>query len=171
MPVHRTCTAVLGAVAAAAALGLSGCGGGHPAAESAGPATMLTAAPTAPLPTASVLTDVLYRLADPDVTAADKVALVENATPGDAEALNRFGQALLAAGYLPLTFEAADLAWSHNVSGDVVATISVTTANERAGAFSFPMEFTPTAGSTWLLTRQTADLLLELGQTPTGPAP
>ena len=66
-----------------------------------------------------------------------------------------------------MTFEATDLAWSEADPGDVVATITVKAANRPSGGdFTFPMEFTPVR-DTWQLTRQTADLLLQLGQAPT----
>ena len=62
-----------------------------------------------------------------------------------------------------MTFEARDLAWAQATPGNVVATIVVKAAEPAAGGdFTFPMEFTPLR-DTWQLTRQTADLLLELG--------
>ena len=92
----------------------------------------------------------LYRLSDPAVPGADKIGLVESATADDAAALDRFGQALADSGSMPLTFEATDLQWSEAEPGNVVATVTVTTANRQAGGdFTFPMEFIPsaTAGS------------------------
>ena len=112
----------------------------------------------------------LYRLADPAVPGADKVGLVEHATAGDAAALDRFGRALQDGGFTPLTFEARDVAWAQATPGDVVATIVVKAPNRQSGGdFTFPMEFAPVHG-TWQLTRQTADLLLELGEA-TSPTP
>jgi hypothetical protein len=178
--VHRTtCTAVLSAVTLVAAFGLSGCGGGgnktNPAASVQTPApitkppTVPTSQPPAadPLPEPTALTDVMTRLADPNVPGADKVGLVEYATAGDAAALDRFGRALRDGGFTPLTFEARDLTWVQSHPGNVVATVVIKTANRQAGGdFTFPMEFSPTHGS-WQLTRQTADMLLQLGQEPT----
>ncbi len=174
---HRTTSAaVLGAVAIAAALGLSGCGGDeqtHPAASVDTPAPITkppTAAPApdaSPLPPPNALTDVMYKLADPNVAGADKVGLVEYATADDAAALDRFGRALKDGGFTPLTFEARDLTWAQAHPGNVAATIIIKSANRPAGGdFTFPMEFRPTPSS-WQLTRQTADLLLQLGQEPT----
>ena len=85
----------------------------------------------------------LARLSDPAVPGADKIGLVELATADDAAALDKFGKALADNGALPLTFEAVDLKWSDTETGNVVATVNVTTANNPPGTFSFPMEFTP----------------------------
>ncbi len=174
---HRTRVAVLSAAAIVAALGLSGCGDEtHPAATSTPVVTTLrTPAPAAPppasLPPPTALTDVLYRLADASVPGADKVGLVEHGTAADAEALDKFGRALADSGFTPLTFEATDLVWSQSDPGNVVATIAVKAANRSSGGnFTYPMEFNPLR-NTWQLTRQTADLLLQLGQTPTATPP
>lgn len=155
-----------------AALGLSGCG-----AETVPPAPTATvssiAAPPgqAALPAPEALTDVLARLADPSVPGAQKVPLVQYATPDDAVSLDSFGRALADNGLAPLTFLAADLAWAQGQPGDVVATITVTSAGPQAAPFVYPMQFTR-AGSGWQLTRSTADQLLEMSrQTPLpGPA-
>ncbi|HEX2283388.1 MAG TPA: hypothetical protein VHI10_00965 [Mycobacterium sp.] len=121
---------------------------------------------TAPLPAPTALTDVLHRLADPNVAGAHKVDLIEFATPDDAAALDRFTKAVHDGGFAPLAFEARDLTWAQSDPGNVDATVVVTSANRQAGGdFTFPMEFTPAHGS-WQLTRRTADLLLELGQQP-----
>ena len=113
----------------------------------------------------------MARLADPAVPGAQKVALIENGTAGEAAGLDRFAAALRDDGSLPLTFEARDLAWSQNGSGNVVATVTVTTANPQSGRFMYPMEFAPADGS-WQLTRQTADQLLALdAPPPSTPAP
>jgi hypothetical protein len=108
----------------------------------------------------------MARLADPNIPGTEKVGLVEYATAGDAASLDRFGRALRDGGFMPLTFEARDLTWSQAHRGNVVANIVIKTANEQGGDFTFPMEFSPTQGS-WQLTRQTADMLLQLGQDPT----
>ncbi|ART69551.1 hypothetical protein BTO20_13980 [Mycobacterium dioxanotrophicus] len=165
--------AVLSAATCVAALGLSGCSNDErPAAAPPPPATssLITPAPppAAPLPAPDALTGVLYRLADVNVPGANKVGLVEHSTSDDAAALDKFGRALADYGFTPLDFEAKDLAWSQSTAGNVVATITVTTpsANGQGKQFSFPMEFTP-HGTDWLLTRHTADMLLELGRTAT----
>jgi hypothetical protein len=177
--VRRTTRAVaLSAVAIAAALGFSACGAddepSRPAAvETPPPITKPPTAPVAPppladpLPPPAALTDVMARLADPNIPGAEKVGLVENATADDAAALDRFGLALRDGGFLPVTFEATDLTWSQANPGNVLSTVVVKTANPQAGRdFTFPMEFSLTNGS-WQLTRQTADMLLQLGQDPT----
>jgi hypothetical protein len=125
---------------------------------------------TAPLPPPEALIDVLTRLSDPAVPGADKVGLVELATADDAAALDRFGKALADNGALPLSFEAVDLKWSETDPGNVVATVNVTTANKPPGTFSFPMEFAPVRDG-WELTRKTANLLLDFGQSATATSP
>jgi hypothetical protein len=111
------------------------------------------------------LTDVMGRLADPNVPGTDKVALVQYGTPADAAALDRFGKALADSGYMPLTFDAQDLTWAQDQQGNVIANITIKTSNPQAGGrdLKFPMEFSPQQ-DTWQLTRKTADLLLQLGQ-------
>ena len=137
-----------------------------PAATTPSSAPVAAPPPAAPLPPPSALTDVLFRLADPAVPGADKVGLVEHATAGDAAALDRFGRALQDGGFTPLTFEARDVTWAPVTPGNVVSTVVVKAPNRQSGGdFTFPMEFTPVRGS-WQLTRQTADLLLELGGAP-----
>jgi hypothetical protein len=118
------------------------------------------------LPPPTALTDVMARLADPNMPGAQKVGLVEYATADDAAALDRFGRALRDGGFMPLSFEATDLTWSQSHQGNVVANVIIKTANRQAGDFMFPMEFSPTHGS-WQLTRQTAEMLLQLGQETT----
>jgi hypothetical protein len=113
---------------------------------------------------------VLYRLSDPAVPGADKVGLIEYATADDAAALDRFGRALADGGALPLTIEATDLRWSESEPGNVLANVTVATANPQAGKFTYPMEFTPVRDA-WQLNRKTADLLLELGQVAPPPPP
>ncbi|MCV7150944.1 hypothetical protein [Mycolicibacterium pyrenivorans] len=182
--VRRTALA-LSAATFVAAFGLSGCGqSGQPEHPAASPSVETSPAPSVgmpppappapggpPLPRDSALIDVMSRLADPAVPGSQKVDLIEEGTADEAAGLDRFGIALRDNGSLPLTFEARDLAWSQANPGNVVATVVVRTANPQGGEFSYPMEFVPAAGS-WQLTRQTADLLLQLddGQNPP-PAP
>jgi len=170
--VRRTCAAVLGAVTIVAALGLSGCSD-----DTSSTPVPLTKPPTdaasptetgAPVPPPTALTDVMSRLADPNVPGTDKVALVQYSTPADAAALDRFGTALADGGYMPLTFDAQDLTWAQDEQGNIIANIIIKTSNPQAGGrdLKFPMEFSPQQ-DTWQLTRKTADLLLQLGKQPT----
>lgn len=156
-----------------AALGLCGCSSGADPAPSATQQAPITNPPTpmspagAPLPEPAVLTDVMYKLADTNVPGAEKVGLVEYATPDDAPALDRFGKALRDGGFAPATIEANDLAWAQAHPGNVVANVVIKPANRQAGPdFVFPMEFSQERG-TWQLTRESADTLLQLGQDPT----
>jgi hypothetical protein len=176
--VHRTThAAVLGAVAIAAALGLCACGDEPtraPASVETPPA--ITKPPTvpdsdsmAPLPPPAALTDVMARLSDPNVPGAEKLDAIEMATPHDAAAMDKFGQALRDGGYAPATFEARDLKWTGGQRGNVLALVTIRTANAQTGNFTFPMEFR-FADNHWQLTRQTADALLQLGAVP-APAP
>lgn len=75
------------------------------------------------------MTDVLYRLSDPEVPGADKLPLVEGAKPADAATIDKFATALRDGGYLPLNLEAADLGWSDRYPGNVTADVTVNTAN------------------------------------------
>lgn len=175
---RRTPVAVLGATMSVVALGLPGCGAEPippaPVTSSSAPAAAgAQTAPQAPLPAPEALTDVLAKLADPSVPGERKVALVQYATPEDGAALDRFARATVDGGLAPLTFRAADLTWSPTDYGDVVATVTVSSANPapEARPFTFPMQFTLAEGA-WQLTRSTADQLLELGPVPAGtPAP
>ncbi|HXA87432.1 MAG TPA: hypothetical protein VNW96_02415 [Mycobacterium sp.] len=160
------------AAAVVAALGLSGCSSGDSknsssAAESAAPAasSLLAAPPAAPLPPPEALTDVLSRIADPNVPGINKVNLIEGATPESAATLDKFSNALRDNGYPPMTFVADNIAWSDKNPSDVMATITVKTAHANNGAFTFPMEFTPTQGG-WQLSKRTAETLLALGNSP-----
>ena len=130
---------------------------------------MLPPSEVPPLPAPDALTDVMARIADPAIPGGDKLDLVQFATPGDAQALDRFGKALVDGGYTPLTFEAYDLVWSADNRGNVIANVVAKTANPQTGEFAFPMEFSPTDVG-WQLTRETADMLLQLGQ-PAAPEP
>lgn len=172
---HRTTPAlVLSAVTVSvAAFGLGGCSDQPPPAPAStaasAPASPTVAAPAAaPLPAPEALIDVLNRLADVAVPGQQKLGLVAGSGPADAAALDRFGKALADNGFLPLSFQARDLAWSTTTRGDVMATVVVTTPNPQAGQFSFPMEFHP-QGPGWQLTRTTADMLLDFGAAQTGP--
>jgi hypothetical protein len=148
---------------------LSGCNSDEPpAAEPTTSVAATAAAPpsAAPLPTPDALVDVLNKLSDPAVPGSAKTDLVELATADDSAALDKFGKALADNGALPLSFEAVDLKWSDTDSGNVIATVNVTTATKPPGKFSFPMEFTP-VHDRWELTRKTADLLLDFGSAQT----
>ena len=172
---RTTRLAVLSAVAIAAAFGLSGCGDDpsrvptdSEAAPITPPPTVVQpgpALPTAPLPAPSALTDVMARIADPAIPGADKLDAIELATPEDAVAMDKFGQALRDGGLTPPTFEATDLTWAEGRQGNVLATVTIGTANPDAGEFRFPMEF-HFADDRWQLTRETADALLQLGDVP-----
>ncbi|MDT5017335.1 MAG: hypothetical protein QOD39_3495, partial [Mycobacterium sp.] len=162
-----TRTAVLSAVAIAAALGLSGCI--HTIEPpSATPVTLtpITSPPApevVPLPPPAALIDVMARLTDPNVPGADKLNLVQYSKPDDAAALDRFDKAVSDGGFRPLAFEANDLAYAEHGAGNVVSNFVIKTANPQAGDsgnFTFPMEFT-LAETGWQLTRETADTLLE----------
>jgi hypothetical protein len=163
------------AAALLAAPALAGCGGGnHPAATSqlaASTATTAAAAPApaAPLPPPEVLTDVLYKLSDTTVPGAQKINLVEGATPDSAGQLDKFGKALQDSGYTPLGFTAENIAWSDSDPGNVTADVTVHSENPAIGnGFNFPMEFKPDQVG-WQLSRRTADILLTFGQNQTTP--
>lgn len=176
---HRTTSAlVLAAVAIAAALGLAGCGGHKPSQPTAVETLPPTSEPpiaapasptetTAPLPPPEALTDVMVRLTDTNVPGADKLSLIQNATPDDAATLDTFTTALRDSGFMPLSFDAHDLTWAQSQPGSVTANMVVMSSSAQPGRdFTFPMEFTPAHGS-WQLSRQTADMILKLGQQST----
>jgi hypothetical protein len=121
--------------------------------------------PAAPLPPPEALTDVLGRLADPNVPGTGKLNLVEGATPESAATLDKFTNALRDNGYQPVTFVADNIAWSDKNPADVVASITVKSARANNGVFTFPMEFTPFQGG-WQLSKRTAQMLLALGNSP-----
>ena len=173
---RTTRATVLGAVAIAAAFGLTGCADEPnrtlPPLETPAPITKPpTVAPpqvsasTAPLPPPTALTDVMVRLTDANIPGPEKLDVIEMGTPDDAAAMDKFAQALRDGGYTPTTFEAADLRWAEGRKGNVVALVTIRTANAEAGDFTFPMEFR-FADNHWQLTRQTADALLQLGDAP-----
>lgn len=114
------------------------------------------------MPSPEALTDVLYRLTDPAVPGAQKLNLIQGAQPADAETFDRFVTALQDSGYLPLTFNASDIAWSDRQPGDAMANVDVGTANPEHPGFFFPMEFNP-HGDDWQLSRKTAEMLLAFG--------
>lgn len=62
---------------------------------------------------------------------------------------------------------ATDLLWSAGQPGDIIATITISSVAAPDNKFTFPMEFSPIRDA-WQLNRQTANLLLKLGQ-PGGP--
>lgn len=172
---HRPPSVALIAATALAAVGLAACSSSHP---KSGPSTVSSLPPatssqvaapvTTPLPPPEALTDVLTRLADPNVPGASKVNLVEGATPESAANLDKFTNALRDNGYLPMTFNANDIAWSDKNPSNVKASIAIHTAQTNNANFSFPMEFTPFQGG-WQLSRHTAEMLLALGKSPTAP--
>ncbi|KZS59390.1 hypothetical protein [Mycobacterium ostraviense] len=180
---HRhLCRACIAAsvVAIVSATGLSGCSR-HESATSAAPSvppatsTVVAPKPAASLPSPDALVEVLSRLADPAVAGADKVNLVEDASPETAAALDRFTTAARDGGYLPLSFAASNIAWSDVNPADVTATIVVNTAKPDNHEFTFPMEFKPGQGG-WQLSRRTAEMLLALSSSRVsspapGPAP
>lgn len=174
---HRPLSVALSTATALAAVGLAACSSGHPAGESSTvpslpPATSgpVAAPVTAPLPPPEALTDVLTRLADPNVPGTDKVNLVEGATPESAATLDKFINALRDNGYLPMTFTANDIAWSDQNPSNVKAGIAVHTAQANNANFTFPMEFAPFQGG-WQLSRRTAEMLLALGKSSAAPTP
>jgi len=162
--------------AAVATIGLSGCSPGDsktaaPASPTApGAASAVAAPPAGELPSPDALTDVLNRLADPNVPGMNKLNLVEGATPESAATLDKFINALRDNGYLPMSFVANNVAWSDKNPPDAAATITVNTAKGNTGKFTFPMEFVPFQGG-WQLSRRTGDMLLALGNSPATSAP
>jgi uncharacterized lipoprotein YbaY len=159
---------VLSAVTLVAALGLSGCssdGEAPPPNQPAAQTAVVPAPVTAPLPAPDALTGVLFRLADTSIPAEQKLGLVQFSTPDDVAALGNFGQALNDSGFRSLTIQATDLSWA-GTPGNVLATVTVGTADDPAKTFTYPMEFNPLR-DTWQLTRRTADQLLQLGSTAT----
>lgn len=168
-----------------AALAVAGCSADTQA-RIGGPVSLspqqVAATPTAPPPPPEALADVMYRLADPAVPGAEKLALVQDSAPPDAAVFDRFAAALRDSGFAPVTFTATDVRWADPAPAAagtpeprVLATITVasgtapeetasddSTASEEPGDFRFPMAFI--AGpSGWALTRDTAEMLLAFG--------
>lgn len=173
MPHHRASTVI--AAATAAAITLAGCA--HrpaPTLPAEAPATSATPTstvrPDAALPAPDALADVLYRIADPALPGADKLVLIESATPADTADLEKFTTALRDSGYLPLTFEVTNVGRSDRNPGNATANVNITTHSPDSGQFTFPMEFTSHADG-WQLSRQTAELLLAFGAARTDAAP
>jgi hypothetical protein len=164
--VRRGLAAVLSTAAIAAVVGLPGCSSDEDEASpaSAPPSTSAslnpTAAPqTAPLPPPEALAGVLSRLADKSVPGAQKLNLVEGATPESAGVYDQFADALINGGYAPAKFDVRDVNWSDRDPADVVANVDVSSSNPRGPRFAFPMEFKPYQGG-WQLSARTADVLL-----------
>ena len=95
----------------------------------------------------------------PNVPGADKIELVESGAPGDAAAMDKFGQALSRQRLHPADLRGQGSAVGPGTPGKVSAVVSLKSANPQAGDFSFPMEFILT-DNTWQLARRTADELL-----------
>lgn len=161
------------AVTVAATLALSGCA---PQAATNAPSTtspmlstsrLLTSPHPATLPAPQALTEVLYRLADPTVPSDQKLSLIEGATAEAAATLDKFSTALRDSGYLPMNFQATNIAWLDTGAAAARAVINITTHNPTSGAFAFPMEFTQHQGS-WQLSKKTADWLLAFGNSQIG---
>ena len=104
----------------------------------------------------------LYRLADTSIPAEQKVGLVQYATVDDQPVLTNFGEALKANGFVA-NVEVTDLAWSAQ-PGNVLANVTLSTADPAVRPFTYPMEFTPIHDA-WQLTQRTADQLLPLAGT------
>ena len=80
----------------------------------------------------------MNRIADPAVPGADKTALIESATPGDAAAMDKFGQALRQNGYTPLEVRGRGICGGSEGEPDdgVGRDRHLKSANEQAGDFS-----------------------------------
>jgi hypothetical protein len=168
---RRNFAVVISAATAAAVLGISGCSSNESKTSSSVPSSAAATSsppappPAAPLPPPEALTDVLSRLADPNVPGVSKLNLIEGATPDSAATVDKFTNALRDNGYQPVTFVVDNIAWSDKNPSDVMATITVRTARANNGVFTFPMEFTPFQGG-WQLSKRTAQTLLDLGSSP-----
>ncbi len=160
--------------AGAAVLALTACSSSNdkaaPASSSATqPASSAAAAaavPDHPLPDPAVLTDVLNRLADPNLPGAEKVTAVQGATP---EQLDKFTKAIGDAGFSPLSFTVKDPKWSTETAGDVEAVVTINSPSPKMGGFAVPMSFSP-EGQGWKLSKRTSDLLLKTGTSLAGTA-
>lgn len=177
---RRGLTEVLCTAAVVAVLGLPGCAGEEgnasprttPPSPTSAPPSSAPVAQAAPLPPPEALAGVLSRLADPAVPGAQKLNLVEGATPENAGAFDQFATALVNGGYAPAKFEMRDINWSDRDPADVVANVDISSANPKGPHFAFPMEFKPYQGG-WQLSARTADVLLafraDASATPTAP--
>ncbi|OHU29500.1 hypothetical protein BKG78_21845 [Mycobacteroides chelonae] len=161
------------AAAGAAVLALTACSSSNdkaaPASASATqPASSAVAAavPNHPLPDPAVLTDVLNRLADPNLPGAEKITAVQGATP---EQLDKFTKAIGDAGFSPLSFTVKDPKWSTETQGDVEAVVTINSPSPKMGGFAVPMSFSP-EGEGWKLSKRTSDLLLKTGTSLAGTA-
>ncbi|TDZ79870.1 hypothetical protein DE4585_03619 [Mycobacteroides salmoniphilum] len=160
--------------AGAAVLALTACSSSNdkaaPASSSATqPASSAAAAaavPDHPLPDPALLTDVLNRLADPNLPGAEKVTAVQGATP---EQLDKFTKAIGDAGFSPLSFTVKDPKWSTETAGDVEAVVTINSPSPKMGGFAVPMSFSP-EGQGWKLSKRTSDLLLKTGTSLAGTA-
>jgi hypothetical protein len=162
----RHLTAVLSAVTIVVALGLSGCSsderGASTGSESAQLPASVSSTPTsqvAPLPPPADLAKVLYRLADPAVPGAQKLNLVEGATPDSAATFDQFATALQNGGFAPMKVSVRDMTWSDRDPADVDANVDISSSDPKGPRFAFPMEFAPFQGG-WQLSARTADVLL-----------
>jgi hypothetical protein len=171
----RQRSAATASIAAALLVGaLAGCGDDtHPAAAptSTSTASSTLAAPVdpGPLPAPEVLTDVLYRLADPALPVDAKLALIDGTGPPESAAIDGFAQALRDSGLIPVGFTAENIAWSDRTPSAVTADVTVHSENPAlTGGFTLPLEFEQSPGG-WQLTRNSAAMLLALDPAaPTG---
>ncbi|WP_052740208.1 hypothetical protein [Mycobacteroides chelonae] len=163
----------LAVAAGAAVLALTACSSSHdkaaPTSASAtqpASSTAAAAVPNHPLPDPAVLTDVLNRLADPNLPGAEKITAVQGATP---EQLDKFTKAIGDAGFSPLSFTVKDPKWSTETQGDVEAVVTINSPSPKMGGFAVPMSFSP-EGEGWKLSKRTSDLLLKTGTSLAGTA-
>lgn len=127
---HRLAARLVVLAAGAAVFALSACSSSSdkasPTSSSAPQSTASSAAaaaaPDHPLPDPAALTDVLNRLADPNLPGAEKVTAVQGATP---EQLDKFTKAIGDAGFSPLSFTVKDPKWSTETPGDVEAVVTI----------------------------------------------
>ncbi|CPW54119.1 Putative lipoprotein LppK precursor [Mycobacteroides abscessus] len=169
---HRLVARLVVLAAGAAVFALSACGSSSdkasPTSSSAPQSTASSAAaaaaPDHPLPDPAALTDVLNRLADPNLPGAEKVTAVQGATP---EQLDKFTKAIGDAGFSPLSFTVKDPKWSTETPGDVEAVVTINSPSPKMGGFAVPMSFSP-EGEGWKLSKRTSDLLLKTGTSLAG---
>ncbi|WP_100492661.1 hypothetical protein [Mycobacteroides abscessus] len=169
---HRLVARLVVLAAGAAVFALSACSSSSdkasPTSSSAPQSTASSAAaaaaPDHPLPDPAGLTDVLNRLADPNLPGAEKVTAVQGATP---EQLDKFTKAIGDAGFSPLSFTVKDPKWSTETPGDVEAVVTINSPSPKMGGFAVPMSFSP-EGEGWKLSKRTSDLLLKTGTSLAG---